>query len=470
MIFIKRGLEYLKRKIGKTILLSIIFIVIANFIIAGLLIEKASINAQTNTRLAVGADVTYELNLETVIGDVQKGLVERGELQAFKSGGVFSSENISNGGGPTIENIGTVVDSDYVKSFYYAIDTKATSSLQAYVGQDSELSYDFKFSGYAGEISNITMVEGSYDSSSLGTVIISQEVADLNKINLGDEVDITHVNIGDEDTKLTYKVAGIYTTEETINNAKLSSDYPQNKIYGNFLNYQNAGLTSQELDQAVLSTSTIVMNDPEDIDAFKASVEEKMDFKYGTLNANDSLYNSLVGPIESIGLITKIFVVSIIVTGGFIIGLITALTINDRKGEIGILLAVGESKIKIVSQFILEVILIAVVAFTLSTFTGEILGEKMSETLLDSEVFGEQQEVQTGFAAKNFRNSPFGNASKEVDLDVAKEAAKLDIGLDTVVIIQIFGIGLLLTVISTSIPALYVMRFSPKEILSNRNS
>lgn len=466
MIFIKRAFDYLRKKIGKTILLTIIFMVIANFIIAGLLIQSASENAQENTRLTIGADIHYIMNYDKIYENYDKGTMSRREAEKLKQeSGVVISEVMTENGAPTYKNINKVVDSDFVSTFYYSnLITATVELIEAYqIEKNASPSSTFNIILYGGD-SPIDFADGEMKlisgelSTTATSVVISDEVATKNNLKVGDLLTVEYDDILSNTVDIEHQISGIYHTNQEISNVESSIFLPQNKLYIPITVLKTVGLSDMDLDNMIISQSTIRLKDPSNIDLYRVEILSGMTLEYGMLDANDDLYNSLVDPIESIGLITQIFVVSIIITGGFIVGLITALTINDRKSEIGILLAVGETKLKIVLQFILEVVVIAFVAFSLSLFTGQVLGENLSETLLDSEVFGEVEERPM---------QKFGKMFKTEDVS---QATSMNIALNFKIVIQIFALGILLTVISTAIPTLYVMRFSPKQILTTRNS
>lgn len=466
MIFIKRAFDYLRKKIGKTILLTIIFMVIANFIIAGLLIQSASENAQENTRLTIGADIHYIMNYDKIYENYDKGTMSRREAEKLKQeSGVVISEVMTENGAPTYKNINKVVDSDFVSTFYYSnLITATVELIEAYqIEKNASPSSTFNIILYGGD-SPIDFADGEMKlisgelSTTATSVVISDEVATKNNLKVGDLLTVEYDDILSNTVDIEHQISGIYHTNQEISNVESSIILPQNKLYIPITVLKTVGLSDMDLDNMIISQSTIRLKDPSNIDLYRVEILSGMTLEYGMLDANDDLYNSLVDPIESIGLITQIFVVSIIITGGFIVGLITALTINDRKSEIGILLAVGETKLKIVLQFILEVVVIAFVAFSLSLFTGQVLGENLSETLLDSEVFGEVEERPM---------QKFGKMFKTEDVS---QATSMNIALNFKIVIQIFALGILLTVISTAIPTLYVMRFSPKQILTTRNS
>lgn len=479
MFFIQRAFKYLKMKLGKTLLMGIIFLVIANFVLAGLLVQNASQKAQDNTRIAIGTDISYIPNYDTFLDAINKGVLDRKEMVRLKSNtGFIISEAIADGGGPTYGNFMTAVNNEYVASYNFEVAAGVqTDHVTAYqLEQSAATSYSLGIEFFGSNEpkdfldKTSTLVEGrlpNKEEIEQGTpvIVIEERVLNQNNLRVGDEIMLTYSFIENETVELSHEIIGVYTTTETADQFAISNGnvagYPMNKVYTPFSVVSTVGMSDEDLSNVMLATNEIRLNDPSELEKYRLSLESLINFEYGTLDANDELYNSLVGPIESIGLISNVLVASIVITGGFIIGLITALTINDRKGEIGILLAVGESKLKIVSQFVLEVVLIAVIAFSISLFTGEIIGEKLSASVLDSELFGAVEEP------KQVSNRKNGFVNTKAPLD---DVAEFDLSLDISVMVQLFSMGLILTVVSTAIPSLYVMRFNPKQILTNRNS
>lgn len=483
MYFIKRAFKYLKNKKGKTLLLGIIFLVIANFVLAGLLVQNASTKAQDRTRISIGAEVAYVIDWEEYSNDWERGVLDYDEAVSIKTAagqGVTSSDMFTERGAPTYTNFMEVVDSDYVKSYDVGVSFEVIAEgLNQYTldaGNGGTGNFDVKL--FAVSEPN-DFVDGSAElksgryaameeiSGGANVVLIEENVAQLNNLRLGDTFSVSVSILDYQNVVIDYEVIGIYKTFEEIDQRIArkggSSLLPQNRFYIPFSALNTIGLDKSEIDNLVLTSNIIKLKDPMDVEAFKNGAEYKINLKYGRLDANDALYNSLMGPIESLGYISRILVIIIAVAGALIIGLITALTVNERKEEIGILLAVGENKIKIVSQFVLEVVIIAVLAFTLSTFTGSYIGENISDAVLKSDIL-ETQESDIPDKGKGFSDN-----QKNVK-DITAEEAAMDISLNTAVLIQLFGLGLLLSVVSTIIPSLYVMRFNPKQILTNRDS
>ncbi len=496
MYFLIRGLKYLMKKKGRTILLGVILIVISNFVLAGLLVKNASEKTQESTRIKIGADVTYTFNMEAFLDNVRRGMVEGGAFRQIRNQmntGLTISKEYTENGGPTYSNFMKLTDSSYVSSYDLSVSVNmasnndltvysAGSSVQAddQAGQGT-FTLDFALALEPMDFTNGTselvigrMPDKDEIDSGAHVILIEENIAESNDLSIGDSISLSPLSEAYADAALEYMIIGIYrTTQETdqrligIGGAGL---LPQNKFYAPFTSINSIGITGSELGDLVLSANVIRLKDPLFIEDFIDEAGTKIDLVYGRLDANDALYERLVGPIENLGKASGLIVVIILVSGALIIGLITALTVNERKEEIGILLAIGERKRNIVFQFVFEVLLIAIISFSLSIFTGSYIGQKISDSVLDSDLIV-QEEPRIGIPAAGQRQGRFFDnifgAGTEPEIE---QEASIDIDLDPDTLLELFGLGLALSVISTVIPALYVMRFNPKQILTNKLS
>lgn len=482
MYFIIRALKYLKRKIGKTVFMGVIFFVIANFVLAGLLIKEASALAEESTRLAIGSDVTYTLNTTTLIEDIDKGVLDREIMQSFRNNSVLSEEDFTSKGAPTVSNVQLAATSEYVSSYQIesTIDVTNSDYYQVQVEADGSETGDFKVNFYDSNVpedfvdATSSLVDGNLISeaeleSGALVVMIEEEFADLNNLEVGDTLTLSYPEVDAVTYKLDHEIVGIYeSTEEADQSIIQSGDvsgYAPNQFYAPFNTYLSIGYDQETIDNMVVTDNVIRLTDPDDIDAFKAEVETLVNLSYGALDANDDLYESLVGPIQIVGLISNIAVIVILISGGLIIGLITALTVNERRSEVGILLAVGERKTKIVMQFVLEVLIIAIVTFSLSIISGNIMGQEITNSDFASEFISSEETTTTQQNQPGQRNRP-GETSTQIEVD----QPELEIKLSLEIIALLFSMGMSLAIIATIIPSLYVMRFNPKQILSSRVS
>ena len=193
-----------------------------------------------------------------------------------------------------------------------------------------------------------------------------------------------------------------------------------------------------------------------------------IDFETYTLEANDRLYQQNVNNLENTQSFATMFLVVVIVAGCAILCLVLILTIRNRYYEIGVFLSLGQNKIKIILQQLLEILMIATVAFALSLTTGKavsnVVGNILESSVSDNGVRmemppdGQNQEEQTNAPQRPTFNDAF----------VAPENEELDVSLTTQTVLQLAGITVAICLVSITIPSVYVLRLTPREILTKR--
>lgn len=229
--------------------------------------------------------------------------------------------------------------------------------------------------------------------------------------------------------------------------------------------------TGDSTDSKNITSAVYFMDNADNIESFKEYAKnKKIDLETYTLDANDQLYTQMVGPIENVGSFSKTLVATVSIAGAMILVLIIALSLKDRKYEIGVLLSLGESKFKVISQLVVEVILVASIAFATSAFTGNLAANKIGDTLLTNE-------IEVAESSLMQENQNFGgrgtmvvgpgrmNSNVTKNADVVKD---MDVSVTSKDLEKLAGIGLLIVIASAAIPTISVLRFSPKTILSKR--
>ena len=101
------------------------------------------------------------------------------------------------------------------------------------------------------------------------------------------------------------------------------------------------------------------------------------------------------------------------IAGSAILCLILALTIRNRYYEIGVLLSLGQSKVKIIAQQLIEVGLIAVVAFVISLGTGQLTSHYMGNMLESSSSSNVMQIDQKDDRLNDNQNQSDSNQQKK---------------------------------------------------------
>lgn len=156
-----------------------------------------------------------------------------------------------------------------------------------------------------------------------------------------------------------------------------------------------------------------------------------------------------------------------------ILSLLITLFLRDRRHEMGIYLSLGERKFKIALQILSEVLCLAVIAVTLSVFSGNILAKSVSNGMLENQIIKEQEEAAS--EAQNNRNQGpamniigrMGNQGNSSDVLAATQEMKesYTVTLNASVILLIYAVGIGTVIVSTLIPIVYTLRLKPKKIL-----
>lgn len=494
---IKRAFYYLKEKIGKSILLFVIFLFISNLVLAGLAIQNASELSLKQTREQLGSTVTL-------------------------SGAMQQPDMSSGGGASNVRGAATKVDvetaesllaSGYVASYDYTVQTTAVASnFDAYVDETTEedtttsdfggmqmpegesgrgggmfnttatnMIYGVLNLQYATDFQNgtATLTEGRYitaDDKEEQVVVIEQQLAELNTLTVGDTINLKK---DDDSTEVTYTIVGIFevSSASTVTNgfggmSGFSLMDTSNRIY---MPYYEANVFSEADNNEEISSATYYLTDPNDIDAFKAYATDTLglDTETYTLDANDTAYQRVASSIEQTVVFAKVMVIITIVAGSIILLLIIMLAVRERQYEIGVLLSLGESKLQIISQFIAELFILFAVAAVLTVGTGSFVSKQVATLITSTTSASEEQTGMGGgptmngggmqgggmVGGGNFpgANSTLNMTDEETELEVNPTVS--DYGL-------MFLVGISIIIIATSIPALMVLQKKPKEILT----
>jgi len=138
------------------------------------------------------------------------------------------------------------------------------------------------------------------------------------------------------------------------------------------------------------------------------------------------------------------------------------LSIKGRRKEMGILLSIGEKKWKLMAQFVVEVVCIAILAFGVSITTGAKVSQFIGDHLLSSEIATTSEETDTTRNNSTVMMSGPGGTlqnQKEDPID------KIDVSVTGEDVGKMGGIGLAIAIIATLLPALSILRLNPKQIL-----
>lgn len=373
---------------------------------------------------------------------------------------------------------------------------------------------DFTITGYSGEKAMTNFIDGTATMKdgevfAEGTenydCIIPSELAEFNSLSVGDSVKIANPN--NEEEIYTLKVVGIYTDSSANESGTgfmgMTANDPANQILVSYNaltkiianSEKNATTETDEKTGRESSTklngqinASYVFADVDAYEQFKEDVTEMgLDENY-TVSSNDieAFENSLV-PLNTLGDLAGYFLLVILIIGAVILIVLNIFNVRERKYEIGVLTAMGMKKGKVALQFITEIFVVTIVAVVIGAGLGAVGSVPVTNALLENQVASQSDRtdrIEEGFGRfpggeqggmSQMQTPPEGNGGFnpfESLMGKNNENAyvtEITSATNITVLLQMLGIGVLLTLVSGAVSMLFIMRYEPLKILANRD-
>jgi len=208
-------------------------------------------------------------------------------------------------------------------------------------------------------------------------------------------------------------------------------------------------------------TPLFILEDPSYIDDFRSAGEELLPESHFFQDMSNA-FNGIASSMATMQNIANwILYVSIGATL-LILSLLITLFLRDRRYEMGVYLALGEKKGKVISQILLEVLVTSFVAITLSVFVGNLISSQVSRNMLMNELTAEAQDDH-GWRNEWTIFDQIGIPTNNMTVDEMLEA--YDVSLTPGIIGLFYAIGLGAVIVSSLIPVMYVVTLNPKKVL-----
>jgi len=308
-------------------------------------------------------------------------------------------------------------------------------------------------------------IEASDINQEGNVLVISEDLAKENSLNVGDEIDFEWQDsepniileaIGRERREpipLSGEIVGIFSIERPMQNFQDMFSM-ENTIFSNLDLYEQA-VGTFETYLYTLATFHV-----EDVDVYEQIQETILNLdinweRYNLVDANEMLerLSTDFSGLEQI----STFLFSIGIGSGFVIlWLIFIFWIRNRTHEIAILLSIGVEKIKIITQFTCEALWIAFISFGLCFVTLPLIprfidSNVLSESLQEGEILMNGVSIEGG-----------GNPIREHFY----EQALTEISIPVHGVFIVMGVVVLLIILSVIVATIPIIRMKPKDIFS----
>ena len=358
---------------------------------------------------------------------------------------------------------------------------KTTTKKTEVIRNDKAANGAFTIKGYSSYESMSDFINGNYTITS-GSVsnnfesndcVISEELATLNNLNVGDT--ITLVNPSNK--KLTYEltITGIYK-ENSDTSKDMSSMFSNsaNTIITNSSVVESMKNDDEELSLTI--TPTFILTSKDVVENFENEVKEKGLSEYYTITNNIETVEGATKSINNVKTFATTFLIITLIIGGVVLFVINMINIRERKYEIGVLRTIGMKKSSVVIQFMLELLIVTIASLILGAGIGATCSVSVANNLLATEIANASE--QTDNISKNFGgnmtppNMPENSENRATRINGTKSIEQIDninAIVDYKVLLELLGIGLLLTIISSIAACVSIARFQPLQILKERS-
>ena len=399
MNYMKRAIQSLWAKKGRSIIMIAVFSAILIFVLAGLTIRSGADLATTNAKKSVGATVTLSTNREAMFKQSDSE-----DENSRPDPGSFERTPVN------LSDAKKIAKLSNVKSYSFEASTSADKSsgiepISSDSDDSEEESTDEQMAGFSGGGAPGGMSQGdfqikgvsessSYSEFSAGTaslvegeaitsedegtnnVLIEQSLAEANDLSVGDTFKIKDTD--DKDVEVTIK--GIYKTSDSGDSMSAQFNFmnPSNTIFSSYTMVNTlTGSEGKTIDSAVYN-----LENPKDMDSFVKQANKLIDTDTFSLETNDQMYQQMLQPLNNVSSFAKNIVILVAAAGVIILTLIIMLSIRERKYEIGVLLSLGESRMKVISQFFVEIFICMIFALGIAAASGNVVGNAVGNQLL----------------------------------------------------------------------------------------
>ena len=419
MSIFNRAYLYIIRKKVRSSILFLIVTLISFFLLSGSVLNTTVNNISKN----LYKDVNFGFNIESTDKsnkEIEKDTLKKiEELKGITTKNYIFSKPVTVEGKKVVQENQNITLNDEIKNNSNLVMLNGITASKSNIDFKSEV---------------LKLEKGRHiEENDKNKIMIHEKFAELNNVNLGDKIKLSQ-----EGKILELEIVGIYSGEKTNTFNGLSSDFIENTVYTDYK-------SSQELSNLITNNKVTSVEygveDPTKLDDVIKSVED-LGLNNLMVSKSNKNYELITSSVESITKITNMIRIGSVVVGVVILSLILMFWVRERTYEIGILLSLGTSKVNLVLQFIVEVLLVT--------------------------IFGLMIALGIEIATIKYLASNVGSIfSEELPKSIADELMKMSVnGID---IVNLVIVMIAIVIISVVVALLPILKMKPKKILTNIN-
>lgn len=250
---------------------------------------------------------------------------------------------------------------------------------------------------------------------------------------------VNHLKVGDSLTlgKKEVTIAGIYKSN-------LKQDSPQ---------HANTVIASAELVQSISGQSgyhsmSVVLKQKQLVESVAQNIKQwGLDWSKLDVQTAKEFHGDAYRNIETLHQLVQRMNTMLSVLAVAVLVLMLTFWMNSRIRETGILLSIGKSKLEVIMHYLIEVLVVAAIAFVFSIIGGMFLGQILGEGLLS--------QVNGGIASRAAQGNFMADSLEHFSISVG-----------IMDILSLYVQGALICLVAVSLSSYSILRLQPKQILS----
>ena len=445
----KRSILYITRKKIKSIIMLFILFGISTAVLSGISIKKAANIARQDSNKDMANTFELQANFTgNFEGTIPENLIDK----VSKVEGVKNYDAAIQGAGLDLENVNYIKPEKNVVQYNDDYKYEKLFSVEAHKSSE----YDTKFIS-----KSLKLVDGRHIvPTDKGKVLIHKALAEANNLKVGDTIkakksagDFNASTLSKNDYDL--EIVGIFESENT-ERVGHKLEMPENLLITDV----DTVKTLYGYSDGNVKYTNATFNTDTDVDKVTSKFKDiPADWNKYTIVKSEDTFLALSKSFDSLDKIINMVLIGAIIAGIIILSLVLAFWIQGRVHETGILLSIGVSKFNIISQYIIELLLISVLAFGGSYFSSKVISQNIGNTIVSQASKQAVQDVKSGFGGFSLGNDVNSSlATRTVD--------EIDVKVDVEELIYVYVIGTVIIILSVMASSVSIIRLKPKEILS----
>ena len=205
---------------------------------------------------------------------------------------------------------------------------------------------------------------------SAGSAIVHRDFAKKNNLKIGSTITLK------QGFNVKVRVVGIFAGKLQTKGA-LPSDASENRIFTDLSSALSlAGSAKRSVLRCVVERSDLLANAIRDAKSIAG--------KWADVEQNASQLSGVIRSVNSVQQLVRMIFVALIFVGVLVLGLVLVFWVRARMHEIGVLMSIGLSKAVIVSQLLVEIVILNIVSFVISLGLGAAFSGVIGSAILHS--------------------------------------------------------------------------------------